>query len=165
MATTDVPGSNPAAGDELKVGCWAEHTDGSLIFVEGFENGTVTYSIFDTSTEPITEYRDAMPEKGFRDLFVDPKSGGNSFLWHDKTPFPWVRVVKAGAQPGQRFASASDQLSAAERLARSLNLRSRQVEQGEISGRAERMGADPSVLKQALNSMEGFIRALKDLVP
>lgn len=47
MSTNDVPGANPKNADVLAMGCWAEHEDGSLIFVESVEGGTVVYSIFD----------------------------------------------------------------------------------------------------------------------
>src|SRR5437868_2055043 len=106
MATTDVPGANPANGDQLKMGCWAEHSDGSLIFVESTEGGRVVYSIFDMSKMPIIEYRDAMPEDTFKKTFS--RRDGNllirtiNWTWHDKTPFPWDRVIKAGALDGGR---------------------------------------------------------------
>ena len=53
MSTTDVPGANPANRDELGVGSWAEHADGSLIFVESTEGDRVVYSMFDVSAEPV----------------------------------------------------------------------------------------------------------------
>ncbi len=83
--------------------------------------------IFDVATSPITEYRDAMPEDGFKKRFswkpADPKSV--KWVWHDKTPFPWDRVIKHGASSGEHYASAHDQLNAAQRVAQSLNLKGR----------------------------------------
>ena len=49
MSTNDVPGANPANRDELAMGAWAEHADGSLIFVESTEGGTCIYEVFDLS--------------------------------------------------------------------------------------------------------------------
>lgn len=69
MSTNDVPGAIENNHDELAMGCWAEHEDGSLLFVESTEGGRVIYSIFNMSVEPIVEYRDAMPLRGFEDLF------------------------------------------------------------------------------------------------
>lgn len=127
MSTHDVPGANPDNGDELAVGCWAEHDDKSLIFVSGNENSRVIYSVFDMSKDPILEYRDAMPESAFKKAYSwDKKKGGEKWTWHDKTPFPWDRVIKHGATDGLKFASAHDQLSAAARVARSLGLEARE---------------------------------------
>lgn len=39
MSTNDVPGANPVNKDILAAGCWAEHADGSLLFVKGNEGG------------------------------------------------------------------------------------------------------------------------------
>lgn len=125
MSTNDVPGAVSYNQDALAMGCWAEHDDGSLIFVQSTENGRVIYTIFDVSTDPITEYRDAMPETGFKKQFSwDPHNKISvRWTWHDKTPFPWDRVIKHGASAGQRFASAHDQLNAAQRTAQSLKLK------------------------------------------
>ncbi len=136
MSTNDVPGYNPKNADVLAMGCWGESPDGSLMFVEGVENGRVIYSMFDAAFTPVVEYRDAMPEKEFKTVFSwnsdrAPVKGKPSdkvpatiqWTWHDKTPFPWDRVIKKGAKDGARFASASDHLSDAQRVADSLALR------------------------------------------
>lgn len=126
MSTYDVPGYNPANEDELATGCWAEHDDGSLIFVESTEASRVIYSIFDMAKKPPIEYRDAMPEATFKKQFSwTPGEDDNIdvWTWHDKTPFPWDRVIKAGATDGGRSAFAEQQLNAAERVAESLKLR------------------------------------------
>ena len=125
MSTNDVPGYKDENNDELAMGSWAEHDDGSLILVESTEGDRVVYSVFDMSTTPITEYRDAMPTKDFEKQFSwDPKSKkGIKWTWHDKTAFPWDRIIKNGAKDGLRHASAEDLLTAAERVAKSRKLR------------------------------------------
>src|SRR5437762_12981828 len=103
MSTRDVPGYRAENHDELAMGCWAEHEDGSMIFVESTEGGRVIYSIFDMEKQPITEYRDAMAEGAFKRQFsYDGKS--DPWTWHDKTPFPWDRIIKAGSRDGARIA-------------------------------------------------------------
>lgn len=125
MSTNDVPGYKEEHNDELAMGCWAEHRDGSLIIVESVEAEKVIYSIFDTSTIPVTEYRDAMIEESFKKQFswnpLNPKS--EKWTWHDKTPFDWSKVMDMGGRDGVRYPSAVDQLNAAQRVARSLQLR------------------------------------------
>lgn len=131
MSTYDVPGANPANNDVLSCGCWAEHADGSLIFVESTEVNRVIYSIFDMAKQPPIEYRDAMTEVAFKKAFSwHPGSSRDAddlddlvWTWHDKTPFPWDRVIKAGATDGGRFAFAEHTMNAAERVADSLKLR------------------------------------------
>lgn len=95
MSTNDVPGHKAENHDQLSLGCWAEHDDGSLILVEGNENGRVIYSVFDCAKKPIIEYRDAMQENVFKKTFswdsANPKS--EKWTWHDKTPFPWNQVI------------------------------------------------------------------------
>jgi hypothetical protein len=123
MSTNDVPGANPSNGDSLGMGCWAEHSDGSLMLVESTEASRVIYSMFDMSRDPPIEYRDAMPESSFKKTFSwDPtrRSGPNEkWVWHDKTPFPWDRIIKGGARDGSRLPSADHIASEAERVARS----------------------------------------------
>lgn len=133
MSTNDVPGFKSSNNDVLAMGCWAESSDGSLIFVESVENGRVVYSMFDAAFTPILEYRDAMPEKDFKVAFSwkadrkpikDKKASAVpsdiKWTWHDKTPFPWDRVIKQGAKDGLRFASASDMLAQADKVAASV---------------------------------------------
>lgn len=129
MSTNDVPGANPVNADVLAMGCWAEHEDGSLIFVQSVEGGRAIYSMFDLSKDPILEYRDAMSVMSFEKTFSWKPKDKNSikWTWHDKTPFPWDRVIKAGATDGQKYASASDLLTAAERVANDLQLRAEAV--------------------------------------
>lgn len=119
MSTNDVPGARPENHDVLAMGCWAEHEDGSLIFVEGTEQAKVIYSVFDMSKEPPFEYRDAMPETTFKRTYSwDPKGKkptNEKWTWHDKTPFPWERIVQNFAD-GSRYPSAGHVATAAERI-------------------------------------------------
>ncbi len=116
MSTNDVPGANPANGDTLKLGCWAEHADGSLIFVESTEANRIIYYMFDLKNH--TQYRDAMPEASFKRTFTwDPsKTTSEKWTWHDKTPFPWDRVIRAGFRDGEDFPSADHLAAASERV-------------------------------------------------
>jgi hypothetical protein len=130
MSTYDVPGYNPANADTLRALCWAEHEDGSMILVESTENGRVIYSIFDLSGKnkipptPIIEFRDAMPEKGFKKIFSwnPKKQGSEKWLWKDKTPFPWDRIIEENSKDGVRHVNVEDQLNAALRIAKARNL-------------------------------------------
>lgn len=135
MATTDIPGSNPANGDKLAMGSWAEHADGSRLFIEGTEGGLVTYSMFDMSRRPVVEYRDRMGEADFRARFAASMAG--AWTWHDKTPFPWDEVIREGAQAGVRLAGAADQITLAQRIAESHDLRAREVTTPELQARQQ----------------------------
>lgn len=131
MSTHDVPGANPANQDVLALGCWAEHDDGSLIFVESVEGDQVVYSIFDVAQDPPIEYRDAMAEGAFKTAFSwKPEHRRQPqdlvWTWHDKTPFPWDRVMD-DFRAGQRPSSAVATMTAAQRVAESLELRAGQV--------------------------------------
>lgn len=139
MSTHDVPGKNPANKDTLHAGCWAEHDDGSLICVLGTEGGSVVYSIFEMGGAEPLEYRDAMPEKGFKDMFSWPGKSGEKWTWHDKKVFPWTRVM--GDFPsGPRDVSAVATLSAAQRVSEALGLRAQAVVPRELPdmGRSDR---------------------------
>lgn len=143
MSTNDVPGANPKNHDELAMGCWAEHRDGSLIFVMSTEDGRAVYSIFDMEKQPITEYRDTMAVGAFKKAYSwNPKDpASEKWTWHDKTPFPWDRIISKGARDGVRYASADDQLSAAERVRRSREIHDvREVDLEEIELRVDRLG-------------------------
>lgn len=154
MSTNDVPGYKSENRDQLAMGCWAEHEDGSLILVESTEGGRVVYSVFDLEKRPIVEYRDAMADAAFKRQFSwDPKnSKSEKWTWHDKTPFPWDRIIEAGGRAGQRYASAEDHLNAAERIRRSRELhRGEPVDAAEIETRIDRLG----------EKAEGIIRRLQ----
>jgi hypothetical protein len=134
MSTNDVPGANKANADKLKAGCWAEHTDGSLIYVKGTEADQVIYEIYDMAVEPPVSYTDAMPRKGFMAQFSVPPVGKSreQWTWHDKTPFPWDRVMKDLVRPRPSLSMAKHVMSAAARVAESLKLRGRKVTEDEL---------------------------------
>ncbi len=117
MSTSDVPGANPKNADKLATGCWAEHSDGSLLFVKGTENGQIVYELYDVVQTPPVYYQDAMREEAFKKAFSAPPVGASKedWTWHDKTPFPWARVMKtfdkpvpvAADAPSRRLASGA----------------------------------------------------------
>ena len=152
MSTGDVPGANPANKDELAMGCWAEHTDGSMIFVESTEGGYVVYSIFDMGADPPFEYRDRMAEQAFKKQFQKKK---DKWVWHDKTPFPWDRVVDSGIPPGSRYPSAQHLASAAQRVAESRQLHGHDVDPDEHAHKTAKEVVDAVVdkLQSALDSL------------
>lgn len=142
MSTKAVPGAVKAHADELAMGGWAEHEDGSLIFVESVENGTVVFVMFDLAQSEPVQYRHAMPQRDFEKQFTfDPKktkgdADNLEWTWHDKTPFDWTRVM-ANFPDGQGSTSAVATLSAAARVAESLNARASKVDaQSATAGRA-----------------------------
>ncbi len=139
MSTNDVPGAKARNRDELSVGCWAEHSDGSLIFIESTEGGRVIYSIFDIEdlTMPV-EYRDAMNIRAFKKEFSyeEKKKKSIKWTWHDKTPFPWDRIIELGSKDGVRHPSADHLLTAAERVARSRGLRGGRLDPDEYAHRS-----------------------------
>lgn len=151
MSTNDVPGYNPDNSDHLHAGCWAEHKDGSLIFVEGNEADKVVYSVFDIEKE--LEYRDVMDREDFDQRFsvYEPsddeppkgkKKGGKVlkqiWTWHDKSPFPWDRVLK-GMKTGARQPSAAQAISAAEEIARDLTLRAQDLDPKRVKKLKEKL--------------------------
>ena len=147
MSTNDVPGIKDTKtgkskhNDALAMGCWAEHDDGSLIFVESTEDGRVVYSVFDLAAGPeVIEYRDSMSIKGFEIAFSWPNKLDEKWTWHDKTDFPWDKVIKAGAQSGGRHASADQLLSAAARVAKSRKMRGEAFDYNEAKSKAGDLG-------------------------
>jgi hypothetical protein len=123
MSTTDVPGYRKRNHDELHVGCWGEHEDGSMIFVEGFEDGNVIYSVFDPDKG--VEYRDMMTKEFFEKKFTFD-GRGDLWTWHDKTPFPWQNL-SSQFKHGEKDITAMQTISAAERVAESLSLRAKEI--------------------------------------
>jgi hypothetical protein len=190
MATHDVPGKRAANADVLAMGCWAEHEDGSLIFVESTEGGRVVYSVFDLSVDPPIEYRDAMEENAFKRQFSykravgKPKKRGpgrpkkkpvetgevsakdvvddlrsDKWLWHDKTPFPWDRVIGTGVADGFRHASADGLLTAAQRVMQSRKLSGKPVDLDAIND----MLPSEKLVGAAREILDGFQRAINRL--
>lgn len=124
MATDDVPGANAENDDHLHMGCWAEADQGkSLIFVKSTEDDRVIYDVFDLTHEPIVQWPDAMAIDDFKKHFTyDPKQLNQRALssirwtWHDKTPFPWSKVIKQGARDVASYADVEDQLKEADKV-------------------------------------------------
>lgn len=140
MSTNDVPGANPTNSDKLGAGCWAEHDDGSLLFVKGSEGGQVIYELYDVAQNPPVSYQDAMRESSFKDAFSYPPVGKSAekWTWHDKTPFPWSRVMKMIDKPRPVAADVHDMLSAASRVAESLRLRAHKIQKEDIEHGTDR---------------------------
>lgn len=157
MSTNDVPGYNPANSDQLAMGCWAEHEDKSLIFVESVEAGRVVYSLFDLSGQLPLEFRDAMTEAGFKRAFSWPNDDGDKWTWHDKTPFPWDRVM-GNFPSGTRVASAPALNTAAKRVAQRLGLHGAEVRD---DGAGEATLDIHDDLKQAKGILKKLQRAIK----
>lgn len=157
MATDDVPGANPANADKLAAGCWAEHDDGSLLYVKGTEQSQVVYELYDLAQDPPVYYQDAMREEAFKDAFSFPPVGKSreKWTWHDKTPFPWTRVMKTFDRPRPMHADVHDQLSAAARVAQSLRLRAQKLTPEGVEAEAPR-----TLPKGARGIVERFERAL-----
>lgn len=168
MSTTDVPGANAANGDELGMGCWAEHEDGSLVLVQSTEGGRVVFEMFDDlDKDPVTAYRHAMPEDEFKRSFSWSRTlrpGGGSVVkwtWHDKTPFPFDRIIKAGVRPGMRYATADDQLSAAARVAASLNARSETRSKSDLADLFDTLRSHPAtqdIIKGVQDAISRVVR-------
>lgn len=131
MATNDVPGSNPANKDKLSRGCWAEHEDGSLLYVVDIdENDRVIFNMYDLGdTQTPVFYPHALALTDFEDTFsYNPKKKKKDIAdikWthHDKTPFPWDKVMKVFSTPVPQNTEVANVLSAASRIAKSLKLR------------------------------------------
>lgn len=154
MSTNDVPGAVASNNDALAMGCWAEHEDGSLIFVESTEGDNVVFSMFDQSREPIMEWRGSMRRPRFEQHFSYPGGSGEKWTWHDKTPFPWDRIVEALPE-GARFASVSVIISAAQRVAERLGLSSRARSRDDFDHNVDQLRSEAETLIQKLQRAIG----------
>lgn len=139
MSTNDVPGAKSANNDELNCGCWAEHEDNSLIFVYSTEGDEAVYSLFDPNRNPVQEFRDKMPIDEFKKYFSwDGNNNSVKWTWHDKTAFPWDKLISAGARDGVLpSASAHDQLTESKNvvqmLAKALGIVGNEFDENAIS--------------------------------
>lgn len=159
MATHDVPGANPANADELAALNWAEHKDGTLLFVKGTEGGKIVFDIFDLAREPVMYYTDAMPELRFKKYFNHGPAGTrkDEWTWHDKTTFPWDRVMKRLGRPQPQHADVADQLTAAERVARDLGKRGRELTEEDVAHFTPReYPASRGVMRRLRDAMDAF---------
>lgn len=168
MSTQDVPGANPANADVLAMGSWAEHDDGSLIFVQSVEADQVVYQIFDVAQDPAVYYQDAMRVADFKKAFSHPPTGNSSekWKWHDKSIFPWSRVMKTFDKPRPVHADVHEELSAAARVAKSLRLRSQRLAPEDVKRDArfdeerEERGREQTVPKGGRSVVERIQRAI-----
>lgn len=157
MATNDVPGAYADTNDILRMGCWAEHDDGSLIFVESTEGSNVVYSIFDVARDPPVEYRSAMPQASFEKTFSFRAGSKEKWTWHDKTPFPWDRVM-SNFPEGERDVTADDTISAAARVAESLRLRAQEVSRDRGPRSEERRDTAAGLFTRIVRAIERELR-------
>jgi hypothetical protein len=158
MSTNDVPGAKAANNDELAMGCWAEHEDGSLILVESTEGNRIIYSIFNMSEDPPWEYRDAMPQDGFMDHYsFDGKPDSIKWTWHDKTPFPWDRIIKEGIKDGTKFACADHLLTAAEKIKKDRELKGSPFKPDDAKQRMDRLGRAGMIIVDAIQRAIGTL--------
>lgn len=144
MSTNDVPGFNPNNNDDLHGGCWAEHADGTLLYVLGTENHRVLYELFDLSDPKDTvEFRDAMPQKQFeKDFSYDAgNSSSVKWTWHDKTLFPWDRIMKNFKQ-GVKPVAAETVIEQADKIKR-VRKRHAATTTGRISGKKKHASNTP----------------------
>lgn len=178
MSTNDVPGARAENMDELHGGCWAEHEDGSLIYVQGTENGRVIFEIFDfTNEDRPVEYRDAMGLSEFEKRFSwNPKKKDSlKWTWHDKTPFPWDRIVKSfesGVKPtsAAQFIEDADRvsrarkrhLSAARQAVSGRAVEGKPVRSADVRSRADRELPRGSVARRVRDVLQ---RAIDELLP
>lgn len=157
MATNDVPGANPANMDELGPGCWAEHADGTAyVRVDDVHQRLgVVFFIYDMAKEPIVAYRTSMPRAAFEKKF-SWNGKGDKWTWHDKTEFPWERLIKGGLKDGEEPVHAADVLTTAERVAKSLDAR---VEQDfDAASAAPRPGVPGSFFEKLGRALDKFMR-------
>lgn len=135
MSTTDCPGYGSASFDKLMRGCWAEHEDGSLIYIKDIdENDRVIFELYELKDKvyPVY-YQHALAKKDFEKTFsFDPKKKKNDKInliwsWHNRTPFPWDKVMKYVDRPVPVAANVEDQVSAVAKVVDSLHIRMREV--------------------------------------
>ena len=79
------------------------------------------------------------------------------WTWHDKTPFPWDRVIDAGARAGTRHAHADDLLNAAEKVAKSRKLRKNKLDPDKYAHMLEQTGPTGRTIQAKLQkAIEAF---------
>jgi hypothetical protein len=141
----------------LGVNSWAEHKDGSLVRVDGLEGDSVIFSVIRVDAKPALEYRDAMALADFNKEFSPGNKLGLTWTWHDKTPFPWDRVMKV-VPSGTKAVSVQDTMSAAQRVGEDLQLRAEALR--------DRDAVDPvSTNKGVMQIAEGLASVLRSLRP
>lgn len=139
MGTTAVPGAAKRNMDKLSEGCWGEADDGSLILVVGHETGSVVFDLYDLDQQPPMFFRSSLIEKEFKEAFSVPPIGKSldTWTWHDKTTFPWNRVMKRFSDITPHYADVEDQLSIAQRIAQRLGVKGKKVAKEDITPNIE----------------------------
>jgi len=140
MSTNAVPGANPVNKEYLDRGAWAEDKDQtSLVHVIGKEAGSIVFQIYDLSEDPIIFYQDAMIESEFKNFFSVPPVGTSDVVWtwHDKTDFPFDRVMKRFSSKASHHADVKDQLSVAQRIAAKLHIKGKRLTEEDVSAQTE----------------------------
>lgn len=162
MATDAVPGANPSNNDELSIGCWAEHKDGSLVLVKGVESDTVVYEIYDVAQDPPTYYQDAMSKDDFEQAYSRPPTGKSDveWTWHDKTEFPWSRVMQILDRPRPVAADVRDTLSAAAAVADSLRLRAHKMSKATVAGEEQLKKVGQAIFDRVTSAVTAAINEL-----
>lgn len=141
MSTNAVPGANPKNRDYLERGAWAEDKDQtSLVHVIGREDGSIVFQIYDLSEDPIIFYQNALIESEFKTFFSVPPVGTSdvTWTWHDKTDFPFDRVMKRFSSKASYHADVKDQLSVAQRIAAALHIKGKRLTKEDVSAQVER---------------------------
>lgn len=157
MGSYAVPGVDDG---ELAIGCWAEHEDGSLILVEGFEGPDVIYAIFDISVMPIVSYRHRTNKEKFEKFFSYGATSQSKikWLWHDKTSFPWAVVVRR-TDLKNRPLNMGGNLSAAHKVAKQLKIKGEKLSIREFDHKAmKRVKGIKTQLSDALNNLEKLLK-------
>jgi len=165
MSTHDVPGANPRNADKLDMGCWAEADGGqSLLHVVGHEAGSVVFDIYDLQQDPALFYRDAMMEAEFKEFFSAPPTGKSdvSWTWHDKTTFPWDRVMKRLKATVPIHADVKDTLTVAQKIAQKLGLRAQKLAEGDVTSKMDQQRrAGHEVIEPIAQALERVADALR----
>ncbi len=140
MSTNDVPGANPVNKDYLDRGAWAEDKDQtSLVHVIGKEAGSVVFQLYDLDENPIIFYQNAMIESEFKDFFSVPPVGTSEveWTWHDKTDFPFDRVMKRFSSKASYHADVQEQMSAAKRINAKLKMKAQRLTEADVSAQMD----------------------------
>ena len=132
MSTNDVPGAVKRNHDDLHQECWAEADDGSLLRIEGITRGKVYFTLYDPK-DPGFKYVTGMVEDEFKRHFsFDPKKTGSlaiKWTWHDKTPWPFERVIDMGIKEGHQRVFAADVITNGKQVADHLKAKKIPVDQ------------------------------------
>jgi len=161
MSTTAVPGADPKNLDQLDQGCWAEDAgQTSLVHVIGHEHGSVVFQLYDLSETPIIFYQDAMLAKDFKDFFSVPPFGTSdvTWTWHDKTNFPFDRVMKRFSSKTSHHADVQDQLSIVQKIAQKLHMTGSRLAKEELTAQVEQQRSRGEAIIEVIGEALGKIK-------